>query len=338
MNTRTKCNIVFAPQKTLLTDFIKSNIVTTGVGVYEVTHRDATIIPSYSLEIQNYLKQSEYRYAGKNPNNYLWFNDELWRIIGIVNTMNGPRVKLIRHDSIGSYSWDSSANDINIGSGVNEWSQADLKQLLNDFYYYRKASQTCYNGQNNTTIPCDFSQTGLQESARDLIDTITWNLGTNVFLETSLNRTAFHFYNYERSNGVGNVCSSGEYCTDTIFRNSLCRGKVGLMAASDYGYATSGGTNVTRESCFNSSMFTWDNGTNPDCVNNDWLLFGKGDWLFNPAAIQTMNSEVYYVSNGGNLYYSRAHNPISIRPAVYLKEGMRILNGDGTENNPFILL
>ena len=35
---------------------------------------------------------------GANPNNYVKFNNELWRIIGLVNTPEGQRVKIIRND------------------------------------------------------------------------------------------------------------------------------------------------------------------------------------------------------------------------------------------------
>jgi hypothetical protein len=74
------------------------------------------------------------------------------------------RLKLIRNDSIGNYSWDTSASTVNSGYGINEWSQADLMKLLNPGYetntdlnnsgssitvnnslYWTKGSGTCYN-------------------------------------------------------------------------------------------------------------------------------------------------------------------------------------------------
>ena len=32
---------------------------------------------------------TDYRYIGANPNNYVKFNDELWRIIGVFDVDNG---------------------------------------------------------------------------------------------------------------------------------------------------------------------------------------------------------------------------------------------------------
>lgn len=115
------------------------------------------------------------RYYGASPKNYVYFNCEtypstnceLWRIIGVFN----GKVKLMRNSTIGSYSWDTSASSVNNGSGVNEWSQADLMKLLNPEHesesvggslYYNSKSGTCYNGQNNATTSCDFTSTGIK--------------------------------------------------------------------------------------------------------------------------------------------------------------------------------
>ena len=48
------------------------------------------------------------RYYGSNPNNYVSFNNELWRIIGVF----GNNVKLVRKDILWSLSWDSSESSI----------------------------------------------------------------------------------------------------------------------------------------------------------------------------------------------------------------------------------
>ena len=55
---------------------------------------------------------TDYRYIGANPNNYVKFNDELWRIIGVFDTDDGTgkvekRMKIIRNESIGDYAWDN---------------------------------------------------------------------------------------------------------------------------------------------------------------------------------------------------------------------------------------
>ena len=65
----------------------------------------------------------EYRYIGANPDNYIQFNNELWRIIGIFD----GQLKIIRNESLGYMQWDSN--------GVNDWSTASLQTYLNNGYY-----------------------------------------------------------------------------------------------------------------------------------------------------------------------------------------------------------
>ena len=99
----------------------------------------------------------------------------MWRIVGVMNNIdNGSnkkekRVKIIRNESIGNYSWDTSDSSINGGYGINEWSQADLMKLLNPGYesesvggslYWNSGAGTCYNGKNNSTTGCDFTNIG----------------------------------------------------------------------------------------------------------------------------------------------------------------------------------
>ena len=65
----------------------------------------------------------EYRYIGANPDNYIQFNNELWRIIGIFD----GQLKIIRDESLGKMEWDSN--------NVNDWSTATLQTYLNNDYY-----------------------------------------------------------------------------------------------------------------------------------------------------------------------------------------------------------
>ena len=75
---------------------------------------------------------TDYRYIGRDPYNYVTFNNELWRIIGVftvedANCNKEQRIKIIRNESIGSYAWNSN--------GVNEWTTASLQTYLNGDYY-----------------------------------------------------------------------------------------------------------------------------------------------------------------------------------------------------------
>ena len=216
------------------------------------------------------------RYIGADPNNYVSFNNELWRIIGVMNNIDDgtgnkeTRVKIIRDESIGNYSWDSSTSDVNDGFGVNEWSQADLMTLMNSGLYWTRGSGLCFNNQNNVTGSCDFTKIGLQEDSKALIDNAVWNLGSND-VEDFSNANVVNFYEWEHSNNSGKICSYRLYCTDTVERTAKLTGKVALMYPSDYGYATSGGDTVNRSTCLSGPLDNWDNSGMEECYENSWL-------------------------------------------------------------------
>ena len=69
------------------------------------------------------------RYVGENPCNYVTFNGEEagWRIIGLLNTPEGQRIKLIHASSIGNYSWDNKGS-LPSSYGSNDWTDSVLKE------------------------------------------------------------------------------------------------------------------------------------------------------------------------------------------------------------------
>ncbi len=111
------------------------NVPTTGgnAGDYlidNVVSDDITSSPTeglFGIDDQGELTTSdsprEYRYIGSNPDNYVQFNNELWRIIGIFD----GQLKIIRNESLGDMAWDSN--------NVNDWSTASLQTYLNNDYY-----------------------------------------------------------------------------------------------------------------------------------------------------------------------------------------------------------
>ena len=122
---------------TLSINFVQDtgNVPTTGetAGDYlidNVVSEDINTSPTNGLfaignsgELTTSSSPREYRYIGANPDNYIKFNNELWRIIGIFD----GQLKIIRNESLDVMQWDS--ND------VNDWSTASLQIYLNNNYY-----------------------------------------------------------------------------------------------------------------------------------------------------------------------------------------------------------
>ena len=291
---------------------------------------------AFSHEATEQLKATtDYRYIGANPNNYVKFNDELWRIIGVFDVDDGTgkiekRMKIIRNESIGNYSWDNSTTESSYET--NNWPDARLNYLLNPGHesetyggslYWNRKSGTCYYGSSNGTTSCDFTSTGLTNEAKTMIGDAKWYLGGTSDYTSSSNGLASHYYKNER----GTAVYSG--------RNTNWTGKVGLMYPSDYGYATSGGSSTNRASCMAKELYNWDSSSYSDCKNNDWLYdSSQHQWTMSPRADSRV---VFGVYSAGYVNGNYACNTIAGRPVVHLKSTINITGGTGSSTDPFIL-
>ena len=289
------------------------------------------IIDLYSSEetrISNGLKKDNtpdqnIRYYGSNPNNYVRFNNELWRIIGVF----GNNVKLIRSESLGDLSWDSSASSVNGGWGVNEWSQADLQVYLNKMYY-GGTSVTCYGSTNNSTTTCPTGT--IDETSKSLIDYHTWNTGGAGGVEGTAKTDTLAFYNTERGNQTGKISNGGRYCNDTVERTTTWPGYIGLPYTTDYAYASS-------ENICETNMVKQDSSNAYICKNNNWMQRSTVAWYLSPYAHGSFASRAWRVGGVGNADGIYATYSFAVAPSIYLKSNVLIESGNGTSSSPYIL-
>ena len=176
---------------------------------------------------------TEYRYRGANPKNYVTFNGETWRILGVFPTDDGTgnienRIKIVRNDSIGTKYWDTS--------GSNKWSVSSLGRELNSSYINTLNTNHAY----------------------DMIDNVKYYLGGYTNNTLTLN----NMYSYERK-----ISGSGTYYYSSNPNSWV--GKIALMYASDYGYAA-GDACTGNLSGYSSSTCTSNNWLYNS--NNEWLL------------------------------------------------------------------
>ena len=266
------------------------------------------------------------RYEGSNPNNYVKFNDELWRIIGVF----GDNIKLVRNEALGDLSWDSSESSINRGLGVNEWSRSDLKEYLNTVYYGGSAV-TCYNEANNTTTTCPAAS--LNEPAKTMIDDHTWNTGA---IEYATRTDTIAFYNAERGSLTGKKCTDGVGCNDTVTRTTSWTGYVALPYTTDWAYASSKvecQTNLQTASDDSSSYFKYI------CTQSNWMWHSDHlfMWMLSPAVRSSEALTVWYACNNGFVNDMGAYSAYSVFPTIYLKSDIKIVGGTGIKADPYIL-
>ena len=291
------------------------------------------------LRVTNGLKKdntsdANIRYEGANPNNYVSFNDELWRIIGVF----GDNIKLVRTEELGKLSWDSSDSSVNNGHGVNEWSQADLKEYLNTMYY-GGTSVTCYGGSKNATTTCPTGS--LNSTAKSMINNYTWKTGAINFKDTTIKNqetealNTVAFYNAERGSVNGKICTSGRWCNDTVERTTTWQGYVALPYVTDWAYASSETVCETNmHDGYDATYYYYDNMT---CKKNNWMPLGYR-WMLSPRAASdnagtpcSVNFRTFVES------LEPASQANSIFPSVYLNSNVEITSGSGTSSDPYIL-
>ena len=257
------------------------------------------------------VNEKGYRYEGKNPNNYIWFNNEYWRIIGVFDSAshgqsNKNLVKIIRDDVLDGLAWNKS--------NTNDWETSSLKSLLNGAYYNAQDgtnSGYCYGYSTTATANCDYTKRGIQAGYRGMIASVTWHLGG--YLSTSATTSAF--YGYER----GTTVYSGRPTSTT--------GYIGLMYPSDYGYS------VLSSSCARTTNLGSYNSAN--CAGQSWL-YGKGyEWTLTPYS--SYSDSGFILRYNGYVHGSTAINGCGSRPVLYLDASVYKIDGDGSLNNPYIV-
>ena len=181
-------------------DFAKSKVGTDGLE--QITH---TI--DNTLQVDNKFT-TEYRYRGGDSvvKNYVTFNNETWRIIGIIPTEDTSgnvenRIKIIRDESIGNKKWSENSTSV--------WIITTLNTYLNNDYY-------------NT----------LSTDAKNMIGTTKYYLGG--YKDSKM--TTDVMWQYERKNDANR--SGYYYETNPVVQSDASK-KIAIMYASDYGYGAS---------------------------------------------------------------------------------------------------
>ena len=244
-----------------------------------------------------------YRYQGADPDNYVWYNDELWRIIGYVpvsvnsSTETGEyRVKIIRNDSIGALVRETNTNITTV------WEDKSLYTLLNTCYLGKKTScaSACYSSYQSEYKPitqCNYSVNGIDASEYygNMVENVYWGIGAS---EIS---TATKMYSTENSTKTSK------------------QAKIGLMSASDWGLAISG---YTGSLSYTSSA--------PGHTKDNYLFTNGYEWT-----MTSTSSYPVFVNYLGGLYPDDLSGGFAARPVLYLKSNVYVVSGTGSKVDPY---
>ena len=283
----------------------------------------------HNSSLVNGAGDNSYRYAGASDkvNNFVCFGstaatcptDNLYRIIGVID----GKVKLIKYDFANS----------NLLGTDGDYKGSDTP----DASYYKgslsKVDTYNWNYKNNTSINNGWGSNGWSTSLLNKI-----NLNTNY-----LNNIGTTWSNliedatWKVSGHSTSAVTPSEMYTAEITNATKTYGpidgtsKIGLVYASDYGFAASPSAWTTTLHKYGGNDV---NGTSIKTIN--WMYIGHNDWTISPYSSYSNNVFLLFylgrVDNGG------AFNGYGSRPVLYLKSSVLYDGGSGTKDSPITLV
>ena len=279
------------PIVTTLASYI-TNLYTGTQGENSIYYHDASLTDG--------ANDNSYRFAGASDavNNYVCFGstttpcpaDNLYRIIGVFDNKVGENQTEQRVKLIKS----TSVGEKQWDDSNNTWSSSSLNTYLNN----------------------DFLN-AFDETTKGKIADTTCKVGGNTH-DNIAKQPAKTAYQNEVVNPVpGSTSSNGE---------TESSAKVGLMYASDYGFAAA-------QSAWTSTLYDYGGAA---IKNVNWMYIGANEWTISRYADISNNAFVVnesgYVTDGS--YVAIAYG---VRPVFSLTSSVNYVSGSGTATDPIVI-
>ncbi len=308
-----KCGTSCAIDAVLTPTTLKSKVVTEGDGLYV----DST-------------KEGRFIYKGANPNNYITFNNELWRIISVENDGS---LKIVKNDSIGDMILDPGENTsiTGITARTSSYCKKDGSSLL---YYGCKVwgSNTTMldsSGNNITKMPREIGGATYDLPEKEAyLNTYLNNEYYNNLLEKSKSLIKNHTWNV----GLLKRESGQTLQTDLAQESSYkWKGKIALINPTDYVKS-----NTNTELCGNVYANYGGNNNYETCRLTTWL-YDDAHYYWTLSPDSSVNTGfAFYIYNTGSILVFNANQPAAVYPTLYLKSNINLC-GEGTETSPYII-
>ena len=239
----------------------------------------------HDSNLTNGAGDNSYRYAGANPNNYVCFGS---------TESSCPEDNLYR--IIGVFEENNH--------GVK--GQKLVKIIKSKSNETSSWNDTASNNWASATLNTKLNTTFLTSNLagyENKIETVTYKVSGY----SNADVTSKTFYDTEITNATKTVTS-----------------KIGLMYASDYGFATTNNYWTINLSAYSS-----------EAKNEDWLYWGTIEWTLSPNPVSLPEGAI--TVNGGAIsvnYYSVEYY-YNYRPTFYLVSDIQYVSGSGTSTDPY---
>ena len=269
--------------------------------------------------------------------NYVKFNNETWRIVGIFNEENASgekaeRIKLVKDEPISL----STEVPTTIAKGNITYEMFYSTSGTKYKYFYWNTPSSVETNKNDWTKAGSMYYlnenylNSLENSS--LIENMKYNLG-NVSINSDgfITGIAKEVYTQERGTTVcdSSITSNSHSNNCNIWNGNQAswNGKIALLYPSDYGYA-SDTSNWSKDL---SSAYS-----NGISLNN-WMYnnISYASWFLSPASNNPNNVSV--VNFVGNLGRDITDGLDALRPVLSLGSQAMIITGSGSINDPYEL-
>ena len=281
----------------------------------------------HNSTLTNGAGDNSYRYAGANPNNFICFGsdattcptDNLYRIIGVID----GKVKLIKYDYMTMTELGTDGDYAGSGTSVTSYYKGSLTSI--DTYYWNyKANTTINSGYgsntwstsllNKTNLNTNFIN-NIGSTWANKIATTMWKVGGGSWsnIAESVPATAYQ-------NEVVNPVT-----TNTTDNATTYSAKIGLMYASDYGFAA-------EPEAWTTTLYDYNESVNGATIRSqNWMYMGFYEWTISRSDNYTF---AFYVYGSGYLNRSNVNDSFAVRPSFNLESSTTYISGSGSMSNP----
>ena len=178
--------------------------------------------------------------------------------------------------------------------------RSNIQNLLNSCYLGKKSScdSYCYSHITKAKGTCDYSSDGIDTADYygKMVEDVYFNVGA----------------------GDETYKTAANYYTQEIATHTTSASKIGLMYASDWGYAIEGFTGLLGS-----------DGSPQNSSDKNWLFSNGLEWT-----MSAYSSSILSINDYG-LFRLSVVVGCSIRPVLYLKSNVYVVSGTGSKVDPY---
>ncbi len=312
VNSYQTCNIIIE-DKTLATVIKKAYPPQSGrTNFNEIDNGE----PSLYIDRDDHGNTYYFSGDGTNMNNWVKFDDKMWRIIRING--NGSIRLLYAGDGMNSNDFGNSFSGSSYNNLKNHPAYVGWKYTVGGSLTADRGNST----KSNAYVVVENWYNSISIDDKQFIDTnAIYCNDRNLGSKYSYNDILFEYVAYDRFFHSTNI--KPKFTCDVINDRFYV---FGLITADEVVYAGGAVRKTNKKAYYYLAK---------DGVNN--ITKGYGFWTMTPGDFRNSSATVFYVDRGGldqnNLGVSASY--LFVRPVISLKSNVVVTGGDGSGDNPY---